>query len=55
MITLCNPSKDDSTEQQGRRKREGKGNKGRQKDGTWSLGEYFQQASLCYKMLHNCI
>jgi len=55
MIALCNLSKDDPTEQQGRRKKVGKGNKGRWKDGTWSLDEYFQQATLCCKTLHHYI
>jgi hypothetical protein len=55
MIALCNPSKDDPTEQQGRRKRVGKGNKGRWKGGRWSLDEYFQQATLCFKTLHHYI
>jgi len=51
MIALCNPSKDDPTEQQGRRKRVAKGNKGRWKGVTWSLDECFQQAALCCNTL----
>jgi len=51
MIALCNPSEDDPTEQQGRRKRVGRGNKGRWKCGKWSLDEHFQQATLCCNTL----
>jgi hypothetical protein len=53
MITVRNPSKDKPTEPQGKRKREGKGNKGRRKDGRWPLNEYFQQATLCHNTVHN--
>jgi hypothetical protein len=39
----------------GRRKRVGNGNKGSWKGGTWSLDEYFQQATLCCDTLQHYI